>query len=394
MSDDAFGAKQPLMKRIDASPTQKELGPVQLAEVFAMSGFFKDSRDSAKALVKILAGRELGLPPVVSMRGVSIVEGHIELKPALLASLLRNHGDYDYAVVESTDERCEVAITRGGTAIGAAEFTIQQAQKAGLIRGGSAWQKYPSDMLFARAMSRAVRRFAPDVGLASMYVEGEITNRDPDFIDVQVVEKPSNEAIHAQPEEEALEPGDIVEVIESPQPAQEAPEEAPTHDADGNPNDLPRPPKNGTEAVTVTKAEPTAKPPRKTRSDKGKPRKKKTRQQRSDKGKPRSRALPEGAEVDQEKADKIRRLLWPEKPEDVKRVEQIINDLINTADDEHVEGNTVRLLHRLSIERSGAKETLAKWQELGVKPAKGAKVTAEKARAFAMQMPEIERMKV
>ena len=45
------------------------------ASAMAKSGYFLDSKDQAQAIVKILAGQELGFGPFASMTGVYIIQG-------------------------------------------------------------------------------------------------------------------------------------------------------------------------------------------------------------------------------------------------------------------------------------------------------------------------------
>jgi len=56
---------------------------------------------------------------------------------------------------------------------GAATFTIEEAKTAGLA-GKDNWKGYPSDMLFARALTRAQRRYAPDIWGGSVYTPEEV----------------------------------------------------------------------------------------------------------------------------------------------------------------------------------------------------------------------------
>ena len=43
---------------------------MRLGKVISSSGFFQDARQEAQAVVKVLAGRELGFGPIASMMGV------------------------------------------------------------------------------------------------------------------------------------------------------------------------------------------------------------------------------------------------------------------------------------------------------------------------------------
>lgn len=147
-----------------------------LAEAFARSGFFKDANDAAKAIVKIQAGRELGIPPVASMTGINIVQGKISLSANVLASLVKQHPAYDYRVDELDNESCSISFfdEKSASIIGVSAFTMADAQKAGLANGTN-WTKYPRNMLFARAMSNGVKWYCPDVmGGAPVYTPDEM----------------------------------------------------------------------------------------------------------------------------------------------------------------------------------------------------------------------------
>jgi hypothetical protein len=54
---------------------------------------------------------------------------------------------------------------------------VSDAQKAGLVKPGGGWTKWPKDMCFARALSRLARQLFSDV-IGIGYVEGEIKASD------------------------------------------------------------------------------------------------------------------------------------------------------------------------------------------------------------------------
>ena len=147
---------------------------MSLAEAFARSGFFSDATDAAKAIVKIQAGRELGIPPVAAMTGINIVQGRISLGANILAGLVKRHPAYDYRVIEHTEERCLIAFYQGDNHLGTSDFTIEDAASAGLASKQN-WRTYPRNMLFARAMSNGVRWYCPDVTAgAPIYTPDEL----------------------------------------------------------------------------------------------------------------------------------------------------------------------------------------------------------------------------
>src|SRR5678815_1882045 len=142
-------------------PRSEEIGVAKLGDIFVKSGFFRDTRDQAQAVVKILYGRELGFSPVVSMMGIHVIEGKPSLSSNLMGTLVKRSGRYDYRVKESTDKRCSIEfLQKDGkkwVSIGESVFTIEDAQRAGVVRAGGGWSKYPKAMLFARALSAGVK---------------------------------------------------------------------------------------------------------------------------------------------------------------------------------------------------------------------------------------------
>jgi hypothetical protein len=56
-------------------------------------------------------------------------------------------------------------------------FTIQDAQRASLVKDKSGWAKYPADMLVARATARLARLVYPDVCFG-LYTPEELGRED------------------------------------------------------------------------------------------------------------------------------------------------------------------------------------------------------------------------
>ena len=71
-----------------------------LGQVMVKSGFFSDTRDAAQAIVKILAGQELGFGPIASMQGVYIVKGKTSLSANLVGAAIKRSGRYDYRIIK------------------------------------------------------------------------------------------------------------------------------------------------------------------------------------------------------------------------------------------------------------------------------------------------------
>jgi len=139
-----------------------------LGETLATSGFFSDTKSAAQAVVKILAGKELGFGPIASMTGINIIKNQVAVGGNLMAAAVKGDPRYDYRVVKLSDECCELAFYGGGTELGRSMFTLQDAERAEIGRmvapGASRnmLTRFPRNMLFNRAMSNGVRWYCPD----------------------------------------------------------------------------------------------------------------------------------------------------------------------------------------------------------------------------------------
>ena len=78
------------------------------AKALAESGYFADAKSLAQAVVKVMAGAELGLAPFASMAGIHIIQGRPALGANVIATLIKNDPRYDYRVVELTDAVCRI----------------------------------------------------------------------------------------------------------------------------------------------------------------------------------------------------------------------------------------------------------------------------------------------
>lgn len=142
---------------------------INVAKAFAESGMFADTKSMAQALVKIQAGQEIGIPPFASMTGIHIIQGKPTIGAGLIASAVKGSGKYDYKVKTMDEKICSIDFFQGTENIGNSSFTIEEAKKAGTKN----IDKFPKNMLFARAISNGVKWFCPDVFLGPVYVPEE-----------------------------------------------------------------------------------------------------------------------------------------------------------------------------------------------------------------------------
>ena len=150
----------------------------RVGDVFVKSGFFADTRDAAQAIVKVMAGQELGFAPIASMTGVYIVKGKVSLSANLIAAAVKRSGRYTFRVRQHDAKICEIEffeLDKAGNkeSIGVSSFTMQEATQAGLASSAT-WKNFPRNMLYARAMSNGAKWYCPDVFGGPVYTPDEL----------------------------------------------------------------------------------------------------------------------------------------------------------------------------------------------------------------------------
>ncbi len=152
------------------------------------SNYFSDSKSEAQAVVKVMAGAELGLPPFASMTGIHIIQGKPALGANVIATLIKNDPRYNYKVMEHTDKVCKIQFYEDGEPCGVSEFTAQDAARADTKN----MKKFPKNMLFARAISNGAKWYAAGVfGGSPVYTPEELgadVDGDGDIITGEIVE--------------------------------------------------------------------------------------------------------------------------------------------------------------------------------------------------------------
>lgn len=170
---------------------------IQIADLIGKSNALADVRNPGIALLKIMAGAEIGFGPFASLTGVDIINGKPSVGAHLKAATIKRSDHYDYEIIEQDEAGtvCDVAFfervahqggesrkfSAGWKRVGNVRFTIEQANEKGLTQGAKGtkdnWRTAPADMLFARCITKGQKRFCPDlIGGARTY--------DPDELDV------------------------------------------------------------------------------------------------------------------------------------------------------------------------------------------------------------------
>src|SRR6266403_4249392 len=118
--------------------------------------------------------RSVGLNPLDALHGgMYFVNGKLELAANTMNYMIRQKG---HSITKDPKSNNHICILRGKRADNGdtwtSSFSIDEAKKAGIYK--NVWEKYPDDMLFARALTRLARQLFPDV-TKGCYVEGEIS---------------------------------------------------------------------------------------------------------------------------------------------------------------------------------------------------------------------------
>lgn len=151
---------------------------------------FPDVKSVSLAVVKMMAGRSVGFDPFVSMDSIHIINGKATFSARALAALVKGSPKYDYRIPALDDQACTVVIYRthgprlsDWEEIGGYTFTMAKALAAGLPQKNPTWKKFPENMLFARALSNAVRFHCNDVSVGNfpLYTTEEMLEQSQDI---------------------------------------------------------------------------------------------------------------------------------------------------------------------------------------------------------------------
>lgn len=198
-------------------------------KAFIASGFLPDhitkgcSADQAmaKAITIAIKGRELGVPPMQAFASITVIRGKPCLASELMLALIYQRiPGAKISFVTPTEKQgteCTVKMQRPGGAENEFRFTLEDAKKAGLVVPNSAWTKYPTAMLRARAISAGARAVFPDA-IMGCYTPEEMGGP---FIDAEF----ENEVLEAgvEPTVTTKPPEKTVQETKAAPPAQQPP---------------------------------------------------------------------------------------------------------------------------------------------------------------------------
>jgi hypothetical protein len=185
---------------VEQSVTPSERGPLrytlaelkQIGEIMFASGMFSDLRTVQQAMVKLLAGAELGYGPFASLRAFHVIEGKPTETAGEISARIKRSGKYrmEAYFTDTAGNRldlekhstktiygCTVIIQekRGGKwyQLEPSTFNKEDAEEAGLLRKG-VWKQYLRNMLYSRALTNAGRWHCADLFGGPIYTPEEL----------------------------------------------------------------------------------------------------------------------------------------------------------------------------------------------------------------------------
>lgn len=190
MTENTIQPYQSTNSRSDIIATYDDLE--RAARAMAASGYFQDARQVSQCVVKILAAREIGLGSFAGVTGVHVIKGKPTFSANIMANKVKSSGRYNYRVTELSERACSIEYFEmfdgKWQSIGVSTFNIDDAKKAGTQN----MDKFPRNMLFARAMSNGVRWYCPDVMNGNVVYTpeelGAAVDEDGNVVDGNVVE--------------------------------------------------------------------------------------------------------------------------------------------------------------------------------------------------------------
>lgn len=226
----------------------------EYAEILSASNLLPRAyqKQPANVFTAMAMGEALGLKPIEAINSINVIQG----KPALSAELMG-------AMVRRAGHKLRITCTKNPPTATAtlirkddpdAPFTVtwdeKAATRAGLWMSSPSWQKYPDQMMRARAITEVCRMGAADALSGFVYTAEELGGEPQDPLAfspiVQPVQPKPVQATPKQPESEMVE---VIEVVEEPEPKPE-PKKEPKRKP-GRPRKTPKPETPAQETETV-----------------------------------------------------------------------------------------------------------------------------------------------
>lgn len=184
---------------------------VTLADKIAKSGLLpKELQNKVpEVMMQIMAGQELGLAPMASLRSFSIISGKPVMSADAMVAVVLGSGKAEYfrRVGEGSSTSVTYATKRKGLEEQRCTWTIEMAKTAALHQKDN-WRTFPRAMLASRAKSELARDVYADI-LAGVFTADEV---DPERMTVVSVPRSEPDAIDAEFVESTDDHADVIAI--------------------------------------------------------------------------------------------------------------------------------------------------------------------------------------
>lgn len=132
-----------------------------IAPVAQASRMFSVTQE--QAAIVMLKGYELGLGVASAFEYIHVIDGKPSISPKGALALIHRSGELAALKIEDGDGFCRVTMRRRNGFEYTSTFTMDDAQRADVVKPKSGWEKYPSNMLRWRAIGYCADVVFPDV---------------------------------------------------------------------------------------------------------------------------------------------------------------------------------------------------------------------------------------
>lgn len=140
-------------------------------------------KNKSEVVTILMMAHDMGLRQMVALRGMYVVNKKVAMETWLM-DLVATRLGVTKEIAEESPTECHIVLRRPGSPEIPSSFSLAEAKAAGLIRGfddagnvdsaprREVWRAYTRDMLYWRALSRGLRRIAPDM-FGGVYLKDE-----------------------------------------------------------------------------------------------------------------------------------------------------------------------------------------------------------------------------
>ena len=165
---------------------------VAISQIAWESGAF-GAASPAQAAMVMLKAYELGFPMTAANEFLEVIDSRAQLKPLGAMAIMRAHPEIIRSVtVEDLFDpngkyygcRCTIERYEAGRVVSySKQFTLQDAEMAGLVKPKGNWEKYPQQMCQWRAVGFCADIACPDLlsGMTGLLKRGELAEDPGDY---------------------------------------------------------------------------------------------------------------------------------------------------------------------------------------------------------------------